>query len=269
MVLFYQSIKNEISQDFKKQGCVRCTERWFRIMKLNKKTVEKILTILQESVWGMTIEEIAEKTGHHRNTIAKYMPILEENRLVVSRTIGKYTFWLLRAAFEYRKSNIATEFFRKLARIVEEYVDKNEILTPFRLGELLGYELTNLENNECPSEKMLSIEEIESKTNEFLGIFLPTILPRISFRINEISLDEPRFTISVANCPCQGNPRYKSSCIFIMGYIKGVVEKVGFTVVDINEVSCQIDGFPACTYEVTLDKSIRKYLEQFIEKRKK
>ncbi|MCD6484819.1 MAG: hypothetical protein J7L47_06890, partial [Candidatus Odinarchaeota archaeon] len=50
--------------------------------------------------------------------------------------------------------------------------------------------------------------------------------------------------------------------------IKGVVEKVGFTVVDINEVSCQIDGFPACTYEVTLDKSIRKYLEQFIEKRK-
>ena len=238
-------------------------------MKLNKRTVEKILTTLQESVWGMTIEEIAEKTNHHRNTIAKYLPVLEENRLVVSRTIGKYTFWLLRAAFEYRKSNIATEFFRTLARIVEEFSDKKEKLTPFQLGEMLGYELTDVENTDPLFEKNVSMKEIETKANEFLGIFLPTILPRISFRIDEISLDESHLTISVANCPCQGDPRYKSSCIFIMGYIKGVVEKVGFNVTDITETFCQIDGFHACTYKVTLDKSIREYLKVLLEKKKK
>jgi len=227
--------------------------------RLNKKIVEEILNALDGTVWGMTIEELSEVTGRHRNTLAKYLSTLEKIDLVVRRSIGKYTFWLLSATYRFRTSDAPMKFFQHLSNIIDAHFKKGEAISIFEISRKIGYILAS-------REEFLKIIERLSKQTEpieylsgLLGIFLPSMLPRLRFKINEFDFDDNKIRISVSKCPCNGNPKFKSSCISMGGFLQGVMEKIGLEVEKIEEIDCQINGASACTFEATLKKKIREY----------
>jgi len=222
------------------------------IKKLNKKIVEEILKALEGTVWGMTIEEISEVTGRHRNTIAKYMPELEKAGLVVSRSIGKYTFWLLQTTFKYRKTDIARFLIQSLIKVLDEFLEKKYIPSTFELGYKLGKLCSEYENMQRGGiSKTMEVEYLP-------GIFVPTMLPRLSYKVENFKPSDRKIAISVANCPCDGKPENKKVCEFVNGFILGSLEYLGLPIVKSEEVKCQIDSSEACTFEYTFPTTIEE-----------
>ncbi len=48
----------------------------------------KILNVLDDSTFGLTITEIADKTRFHRNTVSKYVNVLEAEGLLNKKEIS-------------------------------------------------------------------------------------------------------------------------------------------------------------------------------------
>lgn len=236
--------------------------------KLNKKIIEEILNALDGAVWGMTIEEISDATGRHRNTLAKYLPLLESLGLVVRRSIGKYTFWLLSTTYNYRSSDVPRRFFQLLAKFFDEECKKYNPSLIFEISRKIGYALINREEFYKSVKKSIKLRDLYQSFGGIFGIFLPTMLPKIRFRIGEINQEDDSIRISVAKCPCDGKPEYKSSCDAIGGFIQGVMEKIGLDVVQLKEVECQIEGAPFCTFEAKLKKKVKHYFPIFAESNK-
>ena len=231
-------------------------------LRLNKKTIEKILSVLSNKVWGMTINDLSKATGKHRNTIAKYMPILEERNLVVSRTVGKYTFWMSSTIHQYFKTGIARIFFQNLSKNLGDLFEKGKLADPSTVGRLVGKGL--MEKIFIKRVKSIKIRELKKELENFIGIFIPTVLPGITFKVEFPDWEADHVFIYVSKCPCDGNPNLKSSCEFMAGFIQGVFEGMKFCVNSVKEVECQIDGFSACKYRVDLDSKIMECMERSI-----
>ena len=231
-------------------------------MRLNKKTIEKILSVLSNKVWGMTINDLSKATGKHRNTIAKYMPILEERNLVVSRTVGKYTFWMSSTIHQYFKTGIARIFFQNLSKSLGDLFEKGKLASPSTVGRLVGKGLMK----KVFMKRMKSIKkrELKKQLENFIGIFIPTVLPGITFKVEFPDWEADHVFIYVSRCPCDGNPNLKSSCEFMAGFIQGVFEGMEFHVKRVEEVECQIDGFSACKFKVDLSSKITKCIGKSI-----
>lgn len=232
---------------------------------LNEKIIEKILEVLQNTVWGMTIEDISEATKHHRNTVAKYMPELKKLGFVVTRTIGKYTFWLPSTMYAYHKTNVARLFFQKLGTIIGNYAREKKRIDPFTLGREIGKKLTADEIYQDEDTRLIMRQDEEIVK---LGIFVPTILPRVKYKVDPMDLKSNKIKISVAGCPCDGEEKYKDSCKLMEGFIFGIIEQLGITPTSIKETECMIDGAEACKFEVTLSDTIEKLLKDYSKKYK-
>ena len=55
---------------------------------------EKILEVLNEGIFGMSITEIADKIGINRMTAAKYLSIMEAQNLITCKKVGTSKLWL-------------------------------------------------------------------------------------------------------------------------------------------------------------------------------
>ncbi|MHA1595224.1 MAG: hypothetical protein ACTSXX_10845 [Candidatus Baldrarchaeia archaeon] len=215
---------------------------------LNKKIVEEILRVLDGSIWGMTIEEISRATGRHRNTIAKYMPALERMGLVVSKIIGKYTFWLPFTVFRYRYANIPKIFIRALSKVLKKFSANGTSPTPREVGEEVGKILTTVDISAIREGKTRN-RWIPKNVEYMIGMFIPTIVPGVRYRIDELNLRERRIRITVDNCPCDGDPESRSVCEFIHGLIRGALLAIGFLVTNSKEISCRTESGKNCVFE--------------------
>lgn len=106
------------------------------------KNSARLLDVLKTSRYGLSINKIAEKIGWHRNTVAKYLGILENEGKVFNREIGQYKLWLYKKSEDEAVSEQdqlllkAYELFIKnLMRLHPEITDGKEI------GRLISREL--------------------------------------------------------------------------------------------------------------------------------
>ncbi|MHA1860455.1 MAG: hypothetical protein ACTSVF_05095 [Candidatus Asgardarchaeia archaeon] len=239
-------------------------------MRLNKKTIEKILSVLSNKVWGMTINDLSKATGKHRNTIAKYMPVLEERNLVVSRTVGKYTFWMSSTIHQYFKTGIARIFFQNLSKNLGDLFEEGKLAGPSTVGRLVGKGLMEkvfIKKVFIKRVKSIKIRELKKELENFIGIFIPTVLPGITFKVEFPDWEADHVFIYVSRCPCDGDPNLKSSCEFMAGFIQGVFEGMEFHVKRVEEVECQMDGFNACKFRVDLSSKIMECIEKSVFRR--
>lgn len=66
-------------------------------MALNEKLSEKILDVLKEAYpLDLSIEDVAKKSGIHRNTVAKYLAVLSAKGKVELRSLGKAKLYRLK-----------------------------------------------------------------------------------------------------------------------------------------------------------------------------
>ena len=97
--------------------------------KKNKKSrilkKEQIITVLEQSPMGLTITEISERTGYHRNTISKYMNILEAEESVKKKEISRaHVYYTKRRPFLPRL--LVNSFVKSLFNGMKELFPKKE-----------------------------------------------------------------------------------------------------------------------------------------------
>lgn len=62
-------------------------------MEIQSDTKAEIMETVEKSDKDLSIKEIAEKTGMHRNTVSKYVTVLNaEGKLKVTRRVGNAIF---------------------------------------------------------------------------------------------------------------------------------------------------------------------------------
>ena len=77
---------------------------------MKEENIRKILDVLSEAKFGMTIIEIAEKISLNRATVSKYLEVLEAKGEVISREIGVYRLWLSKKLVQNRRIEIQSMF---------------------------------------------------------------------------------------------------------------------------------------------------------------
>jgi predicted transcriptional regulator len=74
---------------------------------------DKILEILHDYPFGLSITKIAEKTNFHRNTVSKYMSILETEGSVNKKKIGTASIYATKKR-KYLKRRLVVSFIQAL-----------------------------------------------------------------------------------------------------------------------------------------------------------
>ena len=84
----------------------------------------KIIKKLSESASGLTITEISNKTDIHRNTVSKYLGVLEAEGLVKKKEIGAASLYFFSKKRKYLRKNLVTSFLQALLYgLKEEFPD--------------------------------------------------------------------------------------------------------------------------------------------------
>ncbi|MHA1147191.1 MAG: hypothetical protein ACTSR8_03000 [Promethearchaeota archaeon] len=106
------------------------------------KNSAKLIDLLKASQYGLSINKIAEKIGWHRNTVVKYLGILEKEGKVFNREIGQYKLWL----YQERENGDRGEQDQLLLKAYELFIKNLMKLHPDitdgkEIGKLISREL--------------------------------------------------------------------------------------------------------------------------------
>lgn len=80
---------------------------------------QEILEILEDYPFGLTITELSEKSGFHRNTISKYMSIFEEEGLVNKKEIATASVYYTKER-KYLRKDLVVSFIKALLSGLKE-----------------------------------------------------------------------------------------------------------------------------------------------------
>jgi len=216
---------------------------------VRKEVIGLIIDTLQESPWGLTIEDIAEKTRLHRNTVSKYISLLEEAGLAIKRQIGKYTLWFIRNIYDYFESEMAERFLIAMIR----YLCYSLRLDIFNVGK----DVVKIILRRKTAKRENFKEIIRSKAGiirYFTGVYIPTIVPGIKFRIPDIKFSEYNLIIEVSGKICNVDlDTRKAFCEFMRGYIWGLLEIHQISFKDIERIESNDNS---CRFRITFNKPL-------------
>lgn len=220
----------------------------------------EILEYIKEKPNGMTITEISKNKGFSRNTVSKYISILELKKKIVSKKIGAYRLYfspetkVLSKMFPnvYYKALLAglkngfpdaEEIFKKIGRNSLEFIDN--YFTPSKSEKLKSKKINLL---------LKLYYDMFGKFNPSLNIIQPTI--KLSKRKKE---GTTKFILRLTNCEFLDNS-YK----FIYHYhiVAGLIEAIWKKKINRDAV-CNVE-----TVHVSDDKE-HSYIEFSIEVEKR
>jgi DNA-binding transcriptional regulator YhcF (GntR family) len=85
----------------------------------------QILDILDDHPFGLSITEIAEKSEFHRNTVSKYMNILEAEKKVNKKRIGTASIYTTKKR-KYLRRGLVVSFIQSLLKGLKHKFPNNE-----------------------------------------------------------------------------------------------------------------------------------------------
>ncbi len=218
-------------------------------------STETIQLLLKKLPMKLSIQELGEISGLHRNTVRSVLKHLNEqngvNQTGDLRTRNYYhdTYgdWFRRISAASKSSNIAKSIGYNL-------VHEN-------IATILG--------NECPNPGLKNDTELLSK---FISITYPFIeinysdegKPSVSTEITvtETSPSNSRFVVRISKCLCSGDPKHNLSCSLVSGGISAIFDYV----FDSNSMvkkhsSFKNESSQYCEFEVKL-KGLLKHNEE-------
>ncbi|MBD3215748.1 MAG: hypothetical protein GF311_24260 [Candidatus Lokiarchaeota archaeon] len=99
---------------------------------------QEILDLLEDFPFGLTITELADKTGFHRNTISKYMNIFEKEKIVNKKEIATASVYYTKER-KYLRKNLVLSFIQALlSGLKQELPDQEENLK--NIGRIITHE---------------------------------------------------------------------------------------------------------------------------------
>jgi len=102
----------------------------------------KILNTLSDSASGLTITEISSKARIHRNTVSKYLGILEAEELVKKKDIGAARLYFSKKRKYLRKKLVNTFIQALLYALKSKFPDKEKIFKEIGLKLLEHFQFS-------------------------------------------------------------------------------------------------------------------------------
>ncbi|TXT53557.1 MAG: hypothetical protein BAJALOKI2v1_920011 [Promethearchaeota archaeon] len=100
----------------------------------------EILSILEDNPFGLTITEISDKTGFHRNTVSKYVSILEAEGLLNKRKISAARLYFSKKRKKLRKNLVVNFIQALLGAIKEKFPNEREAIKDIGRNILLDFD---------------------------------------------------------------------------------------------------------------------------------
>ena len=206
---------------------------------------EKILKILKESKWGLTVSEIAEKAHMSRLTATKYLETLKAKGLIIEKKVGAYRLWF-RKDFVRDKSLFSKKLACALAKAFILVFDTKAEEVARKIGIAL---VDILEDDDF----VLGEEGLEALTTNPYEL-IASILENISegIKADGIELSDGRGVLRITGDLCEDEDVVKVLGILLLGAVEGILKNViGLENPKIKiQVNKRVDG-----YEIILEVS--------------
>ncbi len=233
-------------------------------MARDKEIISSILEVIQNSPFGVTLEEIVKRTGHHRNTVKKYLERLKEFGFVEFRKVGYYTIVYSTAIYEFITYDYSTLFFDSLVHVLTtKYKFNREKLLEF------SKDVSKIFSKEIKNIMIKSLLKVREKVQELTDITIPLAIPHIKFKIKSLELSDKLLYFEIMGIKVQKCSE-KDACTFFQGYLKGVLEtlNIEYDKIEIVEEKRE-DNEVNCKYIAILKKTIKEILEQLKQEKEK
>ncbi len=197
---------------------------------------QEILECLRNNSFGMTITSIAEEIDTTRNTVYRYLALLEGKSKVFKKKVGRYVLYFSKDKSMEFMNNTRPAYKGLIANINKEFPNRESSLK--RIGEGLVDSLNlpvNLEGYErLESLKALSNKEIFELIKNVLP-FLNLFDNDINVKITELDRDHNFALYQITNSLMLESEEYLYHYYMLMGFLQ---EKL--TNVLEKDVSCEI-----------------------------
>ncbi len=206
-------------------------------------TEQNILNVLNESLFGMSITEIADKAGINRMTAAKYLDVMHAKNLIDFKKVGTSKLWITRE----RSYNLNLQ----LALIIEYFQLYNSAINKV-LGEKRGEINREIGNKIGESifekyfPKAMKAQNF-AELVEFCAMAMERVYP-IPAKIEARIIDKNIAHVDISPCLCQGIPENISICDMQIGIIRGISKKIFADKITVEEEDCMCNGKKSCGY---------------------
>ncbi|MGQ4892358.1 MAG: HTH domain-containing protein [Candidatus Njordarchaeia archaeon] len=176
----------------------------------------RILKVLKDASWGLTVSEIAERAKISRLTASKYLEALKAKDIVIEKKVGAYRLWFLKETMKAERSIISRRLACALAKaFVVTFKDDAE-----RVAKRIGRELVNefLRGGVLP--KNSGIDAIRENPFEMIASLLELLSEGI--RAEGIELEDGRGILRITGELCEDLEVVRILGVLLSGAVEGL-----------------------------------------------
>ncbi|MHA1264042.1 MAG: hypothetical protein ACTSRS_02305 [Candidatus Helarchaeota archaeon] len=200
---------------------------------------EKILQVLNKSLFGMSITEIAEQIEINRMTAAKYLEVMRAKNLIFNKKVGTSKLWLPKERNLDQRMELIINYFKMYNAAVNEILQDKNFEQIKKIGKKIGENIYQTLPTALKSQKFSDLVEA-------CAIAMEKVYP-IPSLIEVKNKSETSAEVVIYNCLCAGNKHDKSICELQIGIILGIAKPI-FPSVIVSEENCLCDGDSYCSY---------------------
>lgn len=204
---------------------------------------EKILEVLNKSLFGMSITEIADKIEINRMTAAKYLEIMRAKNLIFNKKVGTSKLWLPREQNLDQRMELIINYFRMYNAAVNEILEDETYEQIQNIGKKIGENIFQSFPQALKGQKFSDLVELCAGAME-------KVYP-IPSLIEVKNLSDTSAEVVIHQCLCGGQREDRSICKLQIGIILGIAKPI-FPNVMISEKECLCNGDAACSYYIEI-----------------
>ncbi|TFF97677.1 MAG: ArsR family transcriptional regulator [Promethearchaeota archaeon] len=200
---------------------------------------QEILDSLRDSSFGMTITSIAEGIDTTRNTVYRYLALLEGKRKVFKKKVGRYVLYFSKEkSWEYL-DNMRPTYKSLISNMKKEFPNSEDSI------KRIGKGIVNSLNLQINLEGYERLESLKDLSNKELFELIKNILPLMNIFDNDVTVKiteldkENKFAIyQISNSNMLEGEEYLYHFHLLTGFLS---EKLS-NVLD-KKVSCKIEKY--------------------------
>lgn len=182
---------------------------------------EEILECLQNYSFGLTITDIADKIDTTRNTVYRYLALLEGKNLVFKKKVGRYVL--------YFSKDKRMEFLKDITPVYKSLIKsiQNEFGTRIETYKRIGKDLVDVLTLPVHTEGFEQLESLQNLTNKEIFELIKNIFPflsifdnKVNVRIIEISKDNSTAIYQIYNSNLLESEDYLIHFYILAGYLQ-------------------------------------------------